>query len=116
MNLDGKAAIITGGGTGVGRETALKLARLGCHVLVNYSRSKDDAEQSVADSATSWADHCDDVAGRGRNVHDIGAIDPRMAAADTLFAARGDGDGGLAQGSGLKAHGSSRPEAEALEP
>src|SRR4030095_16502407 len=51
------------------------------------------AEESVADSATSRADHFDDVAGRGSNVHDIGAIDPRMAAADTLFAASGDGDG-----------------------
>jgi 3-oxoacyl-[acyl-carrier protein] reductase len=44
-----KAAIVTGGGTGVGRATALRLARLGCAVLVNYSRSRNEAEQTVAE-------------------------------------------------------------------
>ena len=46
MQLEGKAAIITGGGTGVGRATALELARHGCSVLINYSRSRDDAERT----------------------------------------------------------------------
>ena len=45
MDLEGKAAIVTGGGTGVGRATALRLAKAGCGVLVNYSRSKDAAEE-----------------------------------------------------------------------
>lgn len=49
MKVEGKAAIVTGGGTGVGRATALELARRGCHVLINYSRSKDDAEQTAAE-------------------------------------------------------------------
>ena len=49
MQLDGKAAIVTGGGTGVGRATALELARLGCSVLINYSRSKDDAERTAGE-------------------------------------------------------------------
>src|SRR5689334_12660128 len=51
MNIEGKAAVVTGGGTGVGRATALDLARRGCAVLVNYSRSKDEAEQTAADAA-----------------------------------------------------------------
>jgi 3-oxoacyl-[acyl-carrier protein] reductase len=51
MNIEGKAAVITGGGTGVGRATALELARRGCAVLVNYSRSKDEAEQTAAEAA-----------------------------------------------------------------
>src|SRR4029077_10278967 len=46
MNLEGKAAVVTGSGTGVGRATALELARLGCNVLVNYSRSAAEAEQT----------------------------------------------------------------------
>lgn len=50
MNVSGKAAVITGGGTGVGQATALELAKLGCHVLVNYSRSAGDAEQTAADA------------------------------------------------------------------
>jgi 3-oxoacyl-[acyl-carrier protein] reductase len=46
--LEGKAAFITGGGTGVGRALALQLAERGCSVAVNYSRSKDAAEETVA--------------------------------------------------------------------
>jgi 3-oxoacyl-[acyl-carrier protein] reductase len=48
MDLEGRAAIVTGAGTGVGRETARKLAEQGCHVLVNYSRSREGAEETAA--------------------------------------------------------------------
>ncbi len=51
MQVEGKSAIVTGGGTGVGRATALQLARLGCSVLVNYSRSERDAEKTAAEAA-----------------------------------------------------------------
>jgi 3-oxoacyl-[acyl-carrier protein] reductase len=51
MNVEGKAAIVTGGGTGVGRATALDLARRGCAVLINYSKSRDEAEQTAAEIA-----------------------------------------------------------------
>jgi 3-oxoacyl-[acyl-carrier protein] reductase len=44
MQLQGKAAIVTGGGTGVGRATALKLANRGCAVAINYSKSQQAAE------------------------------------------------------------------------
>jgi 3-oxoacyl-[acyl-carrier protein] reductase len=49
MNLDGKVAIVTGAGTGVGRATALALAREHCSVIVNYSRSREAAETVAAD-------------------------------------------------------------------
>jgi len=49
MKIEGKAAIVTGGGTGVGRATALELARGGCSVLVNYSKSRDEAEETAAE-------------------------------------------------------------------
>jgi 3-oxoacyl-[acyl-carrier protein] reductase len=45
MDLTGKAAIITGSATGVGRATALRLARKGCAVLINYSRKREAAER-----------------------------------------------------------------------
>jgi len=51
MNVKGKAAVITGGGTGVGQATALSLAKLGCSVLVNYSRSQQAAEETAAEAA-----------------------------------------------------------------
>jgi len=49
MPISSKAVIVTGGGTGVGRETALALARLGYDVVVNYSRSRDEAEATASD-------------------------------------------------------------------
>jgi 3-oxoacyl-[acyl-carrier protein] reductase len=47
MDLKGKAAIVTGSATGVGRATALELARRGCAVLINYSRNSAGAEKVV---------------------------------------------------------------------
>lgn len=55
MQVDGSVALITGGGTGVGRETALSLARLGCRVVVNYSRSREEAEKTAAEASSLGA-------------------------------------------------------------
>jgi 3-oxoacyl-[acyl-carrier protein] reductase len=52
MELEGRAAIVTGAGTGVGRATALSLASRGCAVLLNYSRSQDAAEAAAAEAET----------------------------------------------------------------
>ncbi len=49
MQLKDTVAVITGGGTGIGRATAILLAGSGVKIAVNYSRSKDDAEQTVAE-------------------------------------------------------------------
>lgn len=46
-----KVALVTGGGTGVGRSTSLQLAQRGYHVAINYSRSQDDAEQTAAEAS-----------------------------------------------------------------
>jgi len=43
-----KVAIVTGSGTGVGAATALALAGRGYNVLVNYSRSEEEAKTSLA--------------------------------------------------------------------
>ena len=53
MNVEGKAAVVTGGGTGVGRATAQLLGSLGCSVVVNYSRSRDEAERCAAELEAS---------------------------------------------------------------
>jgi 3-oxoacyl-[acyl-carrier protein] reductase len=46
--FEGKAAIVTGASRGIGREIALNLANEGAKVVVNYSGSKDKADEVVA--------------------------------------------------------------------
>src|ERR1700730_3776686 len=50
--LENKTALVTGASRGIGRATALALARAGAHVLVHYGRSKREAESLVADINT----------------------------------------------------------------
>jgi enoyl-[acyl-carrier protein] reductase III len=47
LGLDGKVALVTGGGRGLGAAIARKLCAGGCHVLVNYVNSDDAAGATV---------------------------------------------------------------------
>ncbi len=47
VDLNGRCALVTGGGTGIGRGLSLGLARNGAAVVVNYSKSRDEAEATV---------------------------------------------------------------------
>jgi 3-oxoacyl-[acyl-carrier protein] reductase len=46
-NDERKVAIITGSATGVGAAAAIMLAEKGCNVVINYTRSKDEAEETA---------------------------------------------------------------------
>lgn len=82
MNLEGKAAIVTGAGVSVGRAVALDLARRGASVAVNYSRSVAEAEQTAAD--------CEKLGVRAICVQaDIGQDDQVRAMTDKAVAAFG---------------------------
>lgn len=47
MDLQNTVALVTGGGTGIGRATCLELARRGSTIAVNYSRSQAEANETV---------------------------------------------------------------------
>ena len=47
MSTPRKAALVTGSATGIGRAVALRFARMGMAVAVNYSRSETDALQTL---------------------------------------------------------------------
>jgi 3-oxoacyl-[acyl-carrier protein] reductase len=48
LGLEGKGAIVTGGSLGIGHAIALKLAREGANVAVNYRRHDAEANEAVA--------------------------------------------------------------------
>ena len=57
MELKGRVAIVTGGGTGIGRATSMRLARAGAKaVVVNYSRSDRDAKETAEELRSLGAD------------------------------------------------------------
>ena len=91
-SIDG-VALVTGGGTGLGRATALALGRRGARVAVHYFRSREGADAVVADLATAGAEaqafpadltQPADVAGLAR------AVTSRFGAIDVLVNNAGD--------------------------
>ena len=47
-NLKGKTALVTGASRGIGKSTAIRLAKDGARVAVHYGKNKDLALQTVA--------------------------------------------------------------------
>jgi enoyl-[acyl-carrier protein] reductase III len=49
MSLEGKLALVTGSGRGIGRAIALKLASQGADIIVDFFRHRESAEQTARD-------------------------------------------------------------------
>ena len=52
-DLNGKIALVTGGGRGIGHAISVALAAAGCHVAVNYHKRREDAERAVKEIQTT---------------------------------------------------------------
>ena len=88
MNIAGRVALITGGGTGLGRATALKLAGAGAHVAVNYSQSRKAAEavaQEISDGETSGLAVQGDVSDPAAVQAMIQQVEDRLGPIDILM-------------------------------
>jgi 3-oxoacyl-[acyl-carrier protein] reductase len=76
MNFQGRTAIVTGAARGIGRAICLELARQGCDVAFNYSRSADQAATLVSE-----------IAGLGRRAKAVAASVTSPEAAESMVAA-----------------------------
>ncbi len=47
MNLQGKTALVTGGGRDIGRSVSIALARAGVRVAINYNSGREAAEETL---------------------------------------------------------------------
>src|SRR5438552_3646466 len=95
MELQDRVALVTGGGTGIGRAASLLLAREGAAVAVNYSRSEAEAEETAAEIRAAGgramavqADVAEDAAVEGmvrRVVQEWGRLDVLVNNAGMTF-------------------------------
>jgi NAD(P)-dependent dehydrogenase (short-subunit alcohol dehydrogenase family) len=85
MTLEGRVALVTGGGRGIGKAIALRLAADGAQVAVNYRKDEDSARETVAEIeklgvrsqayAASVADFAECEAMVGAAIADFGHVD-----------------------------------------
>ena len=74
IQLENKTALVTGASKGIGKGTALELARLGCNVIVNYNSDQAGAQITVAE-----------IQALGRQAFAIGGDVGDAAAVDAMF-------------------------------
>ena len=93
FSLEGRRALVTGAGRGIGRAVAEALAGAGAEVLVHYHSSKDGALETVGAieraGGKAWAEQADLT--KSENVRDFfGAVRKRWNSLDILVNNTGD--------------------------
>jgi 3-oxoacyl-[acyl-carrier protein] reductase len=70
---DGRVALVTGGGRGIGRAVAVRLANEGANVAVSY-RSNDSAAEEVAEEVKAAGARCEIFKGDVASPEDVDAL------------------------------------------
>ena len=73
MTADGRGAIVTGGGRGIGRAVALRLAKEGANVAISY-RSNDESAEEAAEEVRAAGVKCEVFKGDVAAPEDVKAL------------------------------------------
>lgn len=98
FDLTGKVALVTGGSRGIGRATAMMLAKQGAYVVVNYVRGEEEARRVVREIEESGGKAealAFDVANMQATEEAIVALAKRLGRLDILVANAGIAIDGL---------------------
>ena len=73
MIQEGRVAIVTGGGRGIGRAVALRLANEGADVAISY-RANDEAAENAAEEVRAAGVRCETFRGHVASQEDVEAL------------------------------------------
>ena len=86
--FEGKSAIVTGATRGIGKAIALELAKRGCNVAFNYSKSADEADKLKGEvealGVKAYSSQCD-VASTAASAEFVGSVKDAFGTVDYLI-------------------------------
>ena len=85
--FEGKSAIVTGATRGIGKSIAMELAKRGCNVAINYSKSADEADRLKAEieslGVKAYSAQCDVASTEAAGAY-VGAVKEAFGTVDYL--------------------------------